>query len=414
MTRWLSEVLQAQEPYFRLGLRRLEAANGHPNADIRFATQVQHETRAKLKRLGLDPHDTTSEELYHVLMERMKADDERLVKALRTTAALQVSAEGDVTDGLVRVLRQASGDRPVFAVKPTRLKALLKKQPPKKAMKRLGYRSLESFLKHEQPVEALTAAWLTEGHAWQRRYLEQYKQLKASDFETRQLAVVAPGRRRWLMLAAESVQQSHHNLLSFKELGALVVLPLPSEAPNGSATASLALGLHELNEIRAGSTFLKLSQVRSDFGQLVLTIATDEPRLTSELLDQPVAWRLIQQFYSRLTQHFPETVFGPHVEAEDMSWQGVEEVMAELEPSFDFWRQTAHLGWLHGHQSVSFNLVDVALNYCNRLAFEQRLTQHFQHSLWQELLLRYLKRDTVEQSVLNELQPAWAPAEALN
>ena len=55
MTRFLSESLQATEPFFRLGLRRLEAANGNPNTDIRFTTEVLHATQSKLRELGLDP-----------------------------------------------------------------------------------------------------------------------------------------------------------------------------------------------------------------------------------------------------------------------------------------------------------------------------------------------------------------------
>src|SRR5690349_2264419 len=99
MTRFLSEALQAAEPAFRSGLQRLEIANGKPNADIRFSSEVTRAVKVKLMQLGLDPHDTTAEELYHALQERVKADDARLVKALRTRAALHVSADGDVVAG---------------------------------------------------------------------------------------------------------------------------------------------------------------------------------------------------------------------------------------------------------------------------------------------------------------------------
>ena len=37
MTRFLSETLGAHEPDFRLGLKRLEQAHGHPNHDIRLS-----------------------------------------------------------------------------------------------------------------------------------------------------------------------------------------------------------------------------------------------------------------------------------------------------------------------------------------------------------------------------------------
>jgi len=57
---------------------------------------------------------------------------------------------------------------------------------------------------------------------------------------------------------------------------------------------------------------------------------------------------------------------------------------------------------------VSLNLVDAALNCCNQLPFERRLLNYFQRSLWHELLLRYLRHDSIEQTVRNELQPQLA------
>jgi hypothetical protein len=412
MTRFLSEALEAPEPFFRLGLRRLEAANGHPSTDIRFSTEVKRATQEKLKQLGLDPRDTTAEELYQVLQERIKADDAQLTKTLRTRAATHVSAEGDVVAGMIHALRELPDSKRCFALKPSVLKAIIKKSPPKKAVKQLGYRSLDSFIKHEPPVSMLAAAWLSEGTHWQHRLLEQYKRLKPSDFEDRKIALVQLDSKRWQSLTESTVSQNKHNLLSFKELGTLVFLPLPSDAPNGSTTVSLALALHELNEIRAGSTFLKLCQVRPDFGSIVQTVVSDEPHLNSQLLDQPVPWHLIQRYYAQLTHHASEEVFEPHLQLEDIAWHPIEQTLKAIEPSFDFWQHSAHLGLLHGRQPVSLNVVDAALNYCNQLPFERRIVQHFQRSLWHELLLRYLRHEPVEQTVLAELQPQLA-AEAV-
>jgi hypothetical protein len=405
MTRFLSEALEAPEPYFRLGLSRLEAANGHPGTDIRFSTAVRRETMDKLRQLGLDPHDTTPQELYRALQERVKADDNRLVRQLRTQAALNVSAEAQVIDGLVHVLKKLPDTKRCLALKTSKLKSLLKAVPPKRAMKRLGYRSLDSFLKHEAPLNIMTAAWLSEGQTWQRRLVEQYKQLKPSDFENRQITITQVNFKRWNL--AEDVTARHkHNLLSFRELGALVLLPLPEYAPAGSVTVSLALALHELNEIRASSTFLKLSQVRPDFGQVVQIIVRDEPYLNSKLLDQAVPWKLVQRYYAKQNQHFQPHIFEPHIELEDMIWQPIENALSTIAPELAFWQDSAHLGLLHDHKPVSLNIVDAALNYCNQLPFEKRLSHYFQGSLWHELLLRYLQPEAVEHSVISELQPA--------
>jgi hypothetical protein len=408
MTRFLSVALQAEEPFFRLGLKRLEHANGYPNTDIRLTSEVNHEVRAKLLELGLDPHDTTTKELYRALQERVKQDDATLAKYFRTQAATHISAEAEVVAGMVHVIKQLPDSKRAFALKGSSFKSVIKKVPPKKAMKQLGYRSLESFLKHESPVHILAAASLVEGSSWHKKLLDQYKKLTPADFESRTIQAVHPDSAKWRKLANTVVAQKKHNLISLKELGALVFLPLPASMPQGTVTVSFSLALHELNEIRASSTFLKLSQVKGDFGQVVSSIAGEEPKLNSQLLDQPVPWHLIQRYYARLTDRFREEVFGPHLQLEDMVWHPVEQTLAKLDSSFSFWSETAHLGFLDGHKAVSMNLTDTALNLCNQIPYEKRVVQYFQNSLWHELMLRYLNHEPVEESVLNELQPQLA------
>jgi hypothetical protein len=408
MTRFLSEALQAPEPFFRLGLKRLEAAGGQPNTDIRFSMEVQAGVKAKLLQLGLDPKDTTPQELYHVLQARVKADDARLTKTLRTLAANNVSAEADVVAGMAQALKALPDSKVCFAVKSSSLRAMLKKTPPKKAMKQLGYRSLDSFLKHETGLSVMAAAWLSEGATWQRRLIEQYKKLQPGDFESRTIQVIYLNSKRWQALSETIVAQKRHNLLSFKELGGLVLLPLPASVPPGAVTASLSLALHELNEIRAASTFLKLSQVRPDFGEIVRKLVTEEPRLNSQLFDEPVPWHLIQRYYARLKHELYEDLFEPYIQKEDMSWHSVEAALSRIEPTFKFWQHTEHLAVLHNRRPVSLNLLDTALNVCNEVSFERRLTDYFKRTLWHELLLRYMHHEPVQRSVLAELQPQLA------
>lgn len=408
MTRFLSESLQATEPFFRTALRRLETASGNPNTDIRFSTEVMHATQAKLRELGLDPQDTTAEELYHTLQGRVKADDARLVRNLRTRAATHVSADGDVVAGMIHALQALPDERQSFALKAGSLRRLLKQQPPKKAIKRLGYRSLDSFLKHESPASMLAAARLCESPQWQKHFRDQYKRLSPGDFESRVIMITRSDFNRWNGLAESAVAETKHNVLSLKELGVLVILPFSADVPDGAVTVSLTLALHELNEIRAAGTFLKLSQVRSDFGSLVQSVAGGEPQLSNNLLDQPISWSLIQKYYARLTDRVHDAVFEPHMQLDDMTWQPVEAALAQIEPSLSFWQHSGHLGVIDRQRPVSLNIMDAALNYCNQLPFERRIAHYFQRSLWHELLLRYLQHETVEQTIAAQLQPELA------
>lgn len=406
MTRFLSESLRAPEPYFRTSLKNLEAMNGNPSNDIKLTVSVLHQTQAKLKELGLDPINSTSEELYHALNQRICDDDVLLIKTLSSLAG---SNNHDIVSGMVAALKIDAGKRPCFAMKGSRFKTLIHKLPPKKAMKQLGYRSIDSFLKHESVVAVLTAAWLVESHAWRKALLESYKKSTSSDFESRPISFFVPSSKKWKILAEKAVQQNRHNLLSFKELGALVLLPLPEQdIPAGLVTVSLCLGIYELNELYANSTYLKLNQVRPEFGDIVKSVIQTEANLNSQLLDKPVPWHLIQRYYSRMNADIRNEIFAPHIHADDMAWKTVEETLRSIEPKLAFWHGTAHLGHLSNHQVVSLNVIDTALNVCNKIPFERRITQAFQRSLWHELLLQYLNHDTVEKTMLAQLQPELA------
>ena len=77
----------------------------------------------------------------------------------------------------------------------------------------------------------------------------------------------------------------------------------------------------------------------------------------------------------------------------------------------EFWRHSSSLSLLHNHEPVSMNIIDVALNYCNQLPFENRIVHYFRHNLWHELLIRYLKHGAVESTVLGGLQSRLIPEE---
>ena len=408
MTRFLSDSLQAQEPFFRIGLRKLELSHGNPSHDIRLSAMLKQHVRQKILELGLDPSDTTPKELYHTLQSRLASDEKILTRTLQTRAATYVSAEGDIVSGMIHALKDLPDAKDCFAIKATSFKAIIQKMPPKKAMKALGYRSISSFLKHESPASILVVASVTEDSKWQHNLLVAYKKLQPKDFETREVLFTKADTSKWHIKASQLVAGRRHTLLSFKELGAVVFLPIPSEAPNGVVTASLTLALHQLNEIRSTSTFLKLSQVRADYGEIVQRIVVDEAKLNSRVLDRNVPWHLIQNYYHRFNEHFDEAVFEPHIQAEDMTSLEIEKTLSSIEPAMSFWHGTAHLGMNDDGKPVSMNIVDTALGFCNQVAYEQRLVNYYQKALWHELLIKYLSPAAIKQALLHEMQPKFA------
>jgi hypothetical protein len=399
MTRYLSLALGAEEPVFSHSIQQLEQVSGKPSADIRLSADLQQRVRAKIAELGLDPNDTTGPELYRALQERLKIDDLRIRQVLRLD---DTATATDILERVEEVLSHAEVPRSSFALKPSVAKRLLKKKIPKNAMKRLGYRSAESMLKHEPVAQIYAAIAMTESVTWQKAFFAQYSSLHPNDFEMRPMQIIMPQTTRWQKIAYEYADEARHNILPFRELGAIVILPMSAKT-DGLAVTVLLLALQAMNDIRAYSSFIKLQQVKPDFGNVLNQAVTSEPAIAAQLAGQQVTWRTIHRYFAQFQEsHHPE-IFEPHVQAEDLSWIQTEHILAQLEPTLTFWKGTHNLAILHDGQPVSCNMLDVALGYYNNLGFGDRIVHFVRDNIWHDLMLKYLNQQNLEEAVSRQL-----------
>jgi len=406
MSRVLAQLMGVAEPAFRQQLMRLEQAAGLPGADIRLMMEIVNETRGKLNELGLDPHDTTGPELYATLHGRLLRDE------IQVRAALNMRADGTplaVLEAVRRYLEKMKLPTETFVVKQSVLRTMLKKLQPKATMKRLGYRSMDSMIKHEPAALLLAAASLTESRDWQTRRLEAYKNLRPSDFEVRKTAFLLPTGKHWPEIAAEYTTKLKHNILVVPELGTVVILPLERDLP-GLAITTLLLSVDSVNEMRSLGSYLKLQQVRPDFAEVFTQALTHEPLTTAELAGEPLPWKAVQWFYGRgHSQYYPDA-FEPHVQPEDLSWHDAEDLLAQLHPALEFWQGSQLLALLDsGGHAVSLNMLDVALSVCNGLDYSQRIIQNMRRNLGRELMARYLHQENLQALLLGKLDEQLVP-----
>jgi hypothetical protein len=399
MTRFLSQALGAVEPIFSQGIQQLEHAAGRPSTDIQLTSEIMQRMRQKIADLGLDPDDTTGPELYGALHERLKHDEQLLRESLSIAADADANT---IIQQVQKTLESYEMPKKIFALKGSVAKRLLKKKIPKNTMKQLGYRSADSMLKHESAAAIYAAASIVEPATWHRNFREQYAKLSPSDFEMRKAAIVRPSSKRWEQLAADYVSSVKHNIMSFPELGAVVLLPLDHQV-DGLAMATFLLTLEEMNAIRAHSSYAKLQQVQPDFGTIIQRSSVSEPFTSATLAGQAVPWRMIQRYYSRFSQAYHPEIFEPHVQADDLQWFDGEAVLATVAPELAFWKDTQCLGFVHDGEIVSCNALDVALGYCNHLAFTDRIVHFVRDNLWHELMMRYLNQENLERAVHQQL-----------
>ena len=395
----------AAEPQFKAQLMRLEQAAGLPGADIRLMMEVVNQTRDKIRELGLNPHDTTGHELYRALQNRLLKDE------IRVRAALNIRADGTpeaVLEAVRKYLEKLPVHTQTFTVKQSVMRAMLKKLQPKATMKKLGYRSLDSMIKHEPVAQLLAATAIIESSEWHHRRLDAYKKLSSSDFEVRKASFLIPTTKHWPEIAADYTARTKHNILTIPELGAVVLLPLQQDLP-GLAITTLLLSVNSVNDMRSLGSYLKLQQVRPDFGHVFARTILEEPMTAAELAGQPLPWKVVQWFYGRGHSEYYPDAFEPHVQPEDLSWHEAETVLAALHPALEFWQGNQLLALLDGTHTVSLNMLDVALSVCNGLDYSQRIVQHMRSTLSRELMARYLHQDNLQALLLGKLDEQLTP-----
>lgn len=67
MAKFLQRLLEAKEPLFSTTLRQLETMTGHQGVDVSYIADITARAHDVMRRLGLDPADTTPIELYKAL-----------------------------------------------------------------------------------------------------------------------------------------------------------------------------------------------------------------------------------------------------------------------------------------------------------------------------------------------------------
>ncbi len=392
MTRILSKLLGANEPEFQLSLRRLERGNGFPAADIALTTEITQMVQDKIRQLGLDPSDTTPEELYIALQQRLLNDDHQLRLHLNLN---NTASSADITAALKLFIEQLRFPKDCFALRMAVAKKLLKTLPPLKAMQALGYRSCDSMIKHEAVAQIYAAAFIYESNDWQTKFLSQYNKLQPGNFETRKISICYPKTKAWAKIASDFVAKQKQTCMVFQELGAVIVMPVAVELPAFAITSTLFV-MESINDIRRCSAFLKLQQVKTNFGELVAQYAHKEPLASSDIFGRFLPWRVIHYYYDKHRQIDHPEVFEPHVQAQDLKLVRAESALAEAMPEFEFWQDTACLGLEKNEQSVSLNMLDVAISVVNKMPFGQRILGYMRDRMWCELFSRYLSQENLE------------------
>jgi len=397
----LADLLQAKYSMFELSLRQLEDITNNSGVDTALTGEILAKAYRSASLLNLDSN-FNAKELYFSLINKVKKDDDRLAHML---GGKDSSSTKEMIPLIVAKVKSLDLHKDGWFMKEKVARRMLKNMPPKNVMKRLGYRSIDKMLSNEDVNEIYGALRFAEDPKWLNRYLRQYKELTFSDFEHRKIKIISYDEAKWGDIAHNFIAKKLHNITHLKELGVIMTMPMSIKKMPGVTLKVLPLLLHYVYEVKLYSTFFKLISIKKNFGELLVDTLVADPGHVSVLGGKHrIHWRVVQRYFGKLSHEYHKEMFEPHVQPEDLHWRKAEDILYEIDPQLEFWQDMDYIGLIdEGGETVTFNLMDVALSYSNDIKFENRYLYHFRESLWNEIFIRYMGQEALESEILEKL-----------
>ncbi len=386
MSRLLKELLGEDGPDFALGLTRLERVAGAPGVDARLVGEIMTLSHAKVRALSLDPNDTTGAELYAALRAEIFKADEHLMAFFGHPASGE-----ELVSKITQWVMSVVGQREVWVVKDTTLKAIYKKNPPKAVMKTFHYTSLDSMLKRMPTAHIALASRVLESKTWWHKTHKLYAALQSKDFQKSSLEIVPLTDTKWQKVLNLWRQHKGSPVIGSKECGLLGVGYQPGPCP---AALVAPLAVHAANELALHGAFMKLHYVNPSQGQVLVDMLLEGSLVSGSVSSSVFHWRDMVRYYG-MHVYKGETSFA-HLESSDLVWLRSEVVMASYVPELSYWAGTDFVGVSYGPgRVISLNLHDVATSVNAELDYKTAGTHYLCRALRSELMARYIKQPPV-------------------
>ncbi len=403
MAKFLSDLLDAEEPIFTQAIHQLEEVSGRTGADVKLIGDITRMAHENLRALGMTPAASTGEEVYRALLNRVEVDIKRLVRIIGADESRSEEVQY-LVPFMIEAANKVSFNRKVFVLKREKAKEILRQMPPKQLMKKLGYDDIEKMFENEDFDEIYTALRFSEGPEWLNQYNELFKQITPEDYEERDLRIIQMNHDKYVDLATHFVQKKLHNVTHTKEMGIIVVVPMHVRKMRGLVLKTLPLLLHYMNEVKLYSTFFKLKSKQPNFGNTVVETLIADPGTGGQMAGKRVHWRVIQRYLGKHKEDSIDKIaFEPHVQPEDLHWRRAEDLLYEIDPELKFWEDRDYVALNYDGFPVSFNLLDVSFAYSNQESYAGRYAYHFRESLWNEIFVRYMGFKNLADQVLSQL-----------
>lgn len=393
MSRLISDILNAPEPHFSHTIHRLEKSTGSKGHDVRLISDINVAKRRVLDSLKLDQNDTTAKEIYFALRHKAHDVNQELESA--------IGVNGDdspevMVDKVTKFIDSLSLSREVWVIKHSVIKRLLKSAPPKKTLKSLGFRSIDSVLKRNNACELLTLAAQIENTEWLNKFRLQYKKFKITDFAATSSSIFVINSSKLDKLRTSDYSNSKIVVPNY-ETGSILVAPSEKRFNLDTLAITITI-LQTLYELKVYSAFFKLVSVNEKFGIKLLEALQNG--LSSKITEKEIGWKVLQKHFNHNDNSF-EPLEQPHFQKEDVSLEEPLKILINIVPSFEFWHGKEYVYFGHDNKPVSLHILDVVTNASNEFSYEDSVNPYLRQQLWEQLLLRYMQHEEIRQEVLN-------------
>ena len=384
----LAYILNQQPDRMSHVVEQLEKATRHEGKDAALLGDLIAQAHATYKKLGLDPRDTTSLELYHGLLSQVAVLDQQLMEKCQAVDVSRI-------ENIIHLLfPDMATKKDTFGLRLPIAKKILKESEPIHLMKHLGYQSVSAMLKNEDIWELYGALRFIETDEWNKKFHQQLAGLSKKDFVLRPIHIMTMPDI-WLRPARSFMADRKHGCFAVKEMGMVASLVLPMRP--GAVLLMAISALHYINETMLYSNFFRRLDAH-DFGSaLADTIARDQPGALV-VGGLQLHWRVIQK-------HFTNHVHQAGHMSEGFSWLQPEFQLATLLPAARFWLENDALALECQGYVFSANLFDNCLNYYHKLNTEDRSLKFMRLSLETELYSRYLRTPLIREHAVARVQP---------
>ncbi len=398
MSRVISDIIGAPEPHFSHTLKNWERVTGGSGHDLRLLSDIAQSRKKAVTALQLDHTDTTPRELYFALRHHAVQTNDQLMVKLGIS---NDDTSDEIVAKIVLFIDSLSISRDVWTIKHAVIKQLLIKHVPKKTLKTLGLRSIDSVLKRSSAYELLAIAYQIESLEWSKKMHTFLKKLHPTDFQATKSEIFTLNVSR-----AEKLHKNGHDttkiVFSTPETGTVLAVPPTQRFPLDVVAITLSL-LETLYELRVYSAYFRLVSTDSHFGTRLHQIIHNG--ISGKISEGEIGWKVLQRHFNHDRPAFDE-LEQPHLQYEDIALFTPLQALAEAIPEFDFWNQNSHVFMVSDSKPVSMHLFDVVTNASNQLPLEKSVYLHLQQRLQEELMLRYMQHTALRNIALKQFEGA--------